>query len=238
MGGEGEPGWYFGYGANMATSVFIERRKISPLRAEVAWIPTHALCFNVQGIPYADPGNGGLRPLEAGCRNTRKAVHGVAYLLTKQDLKKVVLCEGGGIAYNVIQLDATLRRDESTIQVNTLMGRHNVTVADERLPSKRYMGVLLRGANEQSLPGWYQQRLAMQPTYEPGTSWWFRLGAKLFLWPWMRAGMITERLVYKYQGPEGHVPAWFLFIFDCLLWLMWAQHDFIYGPIFGRGDGR
>lgn len=138
------------------------------------------------------------------------------------------------------------------------MGRHNVTVADERLPSKRYMvcsepirenrcpnvnrlffkGVLTRGANEQSLPGWYQQRLAMQPTYEPGTSWWFRLGAKLFLWPWMRAGMITERLVYKYQGPEGHVPAWFLFIFDCLLWLMWAQHDFIYGPIFGRGDGR
>lgn len=90
--------WYFGYGANMAAAVFIERRKIAPLRTEVAYIPTHALCFNVQGIPYADPGNGGLRPLSSyktkGAPTNKDAVHGVAYLLTEEDLKKVVLSEG------------------------------------------------------------------------------------------------------------------------------------------------
>lgn len=99
-------------------------------------------------------------------------------------------------------------------------------------------GVLTRGANELNLPLWYQRRLAEQPIYQPKTGWWFRLGVVLFLWPWTRAAIITERLVYKHQGPDGHVPAWFLFIFDCLLWLMWAQHDYIHGPIFGRGDGR
>lgn len=87
-------GWYFAFGANMAASVFIERRKIRPLRTEVAQIPTHALCFNVLGIPYADPGNGSLRELQPGSTDAKAAVHGVAYLLTEEDLKRVVLSEG------------------------------------------------------------------------------------------------------------------------------------------------
>lgn len=98
MAQEEDASWYFGYGANMAASVFVERRQIKPLRAEGACIPTHALCFNVQGIPYADPGNGGLRPLslypDGEKKTTKDAVHGVAYLLTAEDLKKVVLSEG------------------------------------------------------------------------------------------------------------------------------------------------
>ncbi|KID73837.1 Glik, partial [Metarhizium brunneum ARSEF 3297] len=88
------PAWYFGYGANMAASVFIERRKIRPLRTEVAYIPSHALCFNVLGIPYVDPGNGGIRPLCPETTDPTACVHGVAYLLTPEDLKKVVLSEG------------------------------------------------------------------------------------------------------------------------------------------------
>ncbi|QPH11350.1 hypothetical protein C2857_003072 [Epichloe festucae Fl1] len=290
--------WYFGYGANMAASVFIERRKIRPLRTEAAYIPSHALCFNVLGIPYLDPGNGGIRPLvdqEKETADPKACVHGVAYLLTPDHLKKVVLSEGcvavpihvpihapihapihlslgpphegvshatssrdqlltkrnpvrsGGIAYNVVQLDAKLLQDGATIQVKTLIGRHNVDAESERLPSMRYIsgssvhltkGVLTRGANEQNLPQWYQQKLARQATYQPRKGWWFQLGVSLFLWPWTRAGIMTERLVYKFQGPDGHVPAWFLFIFDFLLRLLWAQHDYINGPIFGRGDGR
>lgn len=88
------PAWYFGYGANMAASVFIERRQIRPLRTEVAYIPSHALCFNVLGIPYVDPGNGGIRPLCPETTDPTACVHGVAYLLTPDDLKKVVLSEG------------------------------------------------------------------------------------------------------------------------------------------------
>lgn len=78
----------------MAASVFIERRKIRPVRTEVAYIPSHALCFNVLGIPYVDPGNGGIRPLCPETTDPTACVHGVAYLLTPDDLKKVVLSEG------------------------------------------------------------------------------------------------------------------------------------------------
>ncbi|KAG6276286.1 hypothetical protein E4U47_000139 [Claviceps purpurea] len=230
--------WYFGFGANMSASVFIERRKIRPLRTEAACIPTHALCFNVLGIPYMDPGNGGIRPLNPDDTDATACVHGVAYLLTSDDLKRVILSEGGGIAYQVARLNAKLLLDDSPIVVDTLIGRHNVDASNERLPSARYIGVLTRGANELNLPLSYQRRLAEQPIYQPKSGWWFQLGVALFLWPWTRAAIITERLVYKHQGPDGHVPAWFLFIFDCLLWLMWAQHDYIHGPIFGRGDGR
>lgn len=87
-------GWYFGFGANMAASVFIERRKIRPLRVEASCIPTHTLCFNVLGIPYAEPGNGGLRELPPDNNDPRAMVYGVAYLLTAEDLKRVVVIEG------------------------------------------------------------------------------------------------------------------------------------------------
>lgn len=42
-------GWYFAYGANMAASVLVTRRKIQPLRAEIVCIKSHALCFNIIG---------------------------------------------------------------------------------------------------------------------------------------------------------------------------------------------
>lgn len=31
---------------------------------------------------------------------------------------------------------------------------------------------------------------------------------------------------------------WFLTLVDIVLWLLWTYHDFLHGPIFGRGDGR
>ena len=58
--------WYFAYGSNMSASVFTTSRKIEPLQTEVACIKSHTLCFNIMGVPYSDPGMGGLRKIKDG----------------------------------------------------------------------------------------------------------------------------------------------------------------------------
>lgn len=67
-GGAGQ--WYFAYGANMDESVFVKRRQIQPRRTETARIDTHALCFNVAGVPYDDPGQGGREEADGTGKRT------------------------------------------------------------------------------------------------------------------------------------------------------------------------
>lgn len=82
--------WYFAYGSNMVSDVFVKRRRISPLRHESASIKTHKLCFNVMGVPYTEPAMGGIQKAEPG----DIPVYGVAYLLTEKDMHQVILSEG------------------------------------------------------------------------------------------------------------------------------------------------
>ncbi|KAJ5894542.1 hypothetical protein N7495_006233 [Penicillium taxi] len=82
--------WYFAYGSNMFSDVFIGRRKIQPLRSEVAVVKTHTLCFNIMGVPYTDPAMGGLCSAE----NQDLPVYGIAYLLSPDEMKKVIISEG------------------------------------------------------------------------------------------------------------------------------------------------
>lgn len=91
--------WYFAYGSNMLADVFISRRKISPLRSEVASIKGHTLCFNIMSIPYVDPAMGGIRRVEGKVDREAQglvadSVFGVAYLLTSEDLRRVIVTEG------------------------------------------------------------------------------------------------------------------------------------------------
>lgn len=225
--------WYFAYGSNMLDEVFVKRRQIQPLRHEIAVIQTHTLCFNVPGVPYADPAMGGIRPAEA----QDVPVYGIAYLLRPEDMNRVVLTEGGGIAYETQSLIATLQVDGSAVSVLTLVARRAVSRRLERLPSKRYMGLLIRGAHEKGLPEEYQQRLVGQPTFDVASNTRFRLGKRLFDGIWQRVATWIQRGVKRFQGSDGNVPTWFLRGFDCLLWTMWAHHDYVHCVLWGRGDG-
>ncbi|KAJ5797256.1 uncharacterized protein N7518_005796 [Penicillium psychrosexuale] len=202
------PMWYFAYGSNMLSDVFITRRKIQPLRSEVALVKTQTLCFNIMGVPYTDPAMGGLRPAE----EQDIPVYGIAYLLSPDDMRKVIISEGGGIAYKAEVFTATLQNDGSE-------------------------DLLIRGASEHSLPESYQKRLLSQQTFIPGQSCRFKVGKWLFDGFWQRVAYWIEKGVYKFKDGEGNVPPWFLVIFDFLLWTMWYYHDYVHSVIWGRGDG-
>lgn len=82
--------WYFAYGSNMLSDVFIKRRKVNPIQQQVAYIKTHTLCFNVMGMPYRDPAMGGIRE----AMENDLPVYGVAYWLTPEDMRQVIVSEG------------------------------------------------------------------------------------------------------------------------------------------------
>jgi len=84
--------WYFAYGANMLNETLVKKRGVQPLRQQAATIPSHTLCFNAMGVPYSEPGMGGLRKLQDRVRDL--PVHGVACLLSSKDMAQVILTEG------------------------------------------------------------------------------------------------------------------------------------------------
>ncbi|KAF4761498.1 hypothetical protein HAV15_006685 [Penicillium sp. str.  len=87
------------------------------------------------GMPYRDPAMGGIREARAD----DPPVYGVAYLLTPEDMRQVIASEGGGIAYKTEILTSILENESTSIPVTTLVARHNISLAYERLPSERYM---------------------------------------------------------------------------------------------------
>ena len=80
--------------------------------------------------------------------------------------------------------------------------------------------------------------LSSQPTFQTKDTWRYRLGSSLFLSFWLRVAGWIEIGVHMYKNADGHVPVWFLKIFDLLLWTMWGYHDYVHSKLFGRGDGR
>jgi hypothetical protein len=111
-----EPIWYFAYGSNIQVSV-LTRRGIKPLDIQPVVVPTHYLTFDIFGIPYTEPSFASIAPFPVGKKTTLHthdvtrdvpAVQGLAYLLVPADYRQLVISEGGGIAYNEIEVHALI----------------------------------------------------------------------------------------------------------------------------------
>lgn len=134
--------WYFCYGSNMASSTFIKKRQINPLRSEVAMIKDHVLSFSVLQMPYSEPAMAGIRRRTPNDdRNDVPHVIGVAYQLRKADWARIIATEGGGIAYTAAQMAATLIGIGHEPPIPVLVWTLVPTIPHslERLPSARYM---------------------------------------------------------------------------------------------------
>ena len=134
--------WYFAYGSNMCRAIFRDRRGMEPLEARVGWLADHRLCFN---IPVG-PGERGVANVEPapGAR-----VCGVAYLLTPESCERLDRSEGVHVELywrEPVELELV-----DGVRVAGFTYRSKRTT-DGRLPSPRYMGLLLDGAAEHGLP--------------------------------------------------------------------------------------
>lgn len=149
--------WYFAYGSNMRSSV-MSGRGIVPLAAMTVVVPTHVLTFDIFGIPYSEPSFASIAEVEHvdaadGKYSTtplsrihRPPVHGVAYLLSQEDHRRLVITEGGNVGYDVVELLAEVLGEDRSQNIES-PGKRQIVVQtlkakypwrSNRAPSARY----------------------------------------------------------------------------------------------------
>src|SRR5271170_6983541 len=102
----------------MSERSFLQRRGIRPLRSLVVHARGIQLAFNLPGIPYIEPRFANViilsdeekekchwNPESKNGKPWENGLVGVAYYITLKEMAKIVLTEGGGASYQVIQVD-------------------------------------------------------------------------------------------------------------------------------------
>ncbi|KAI6086514.1 hypothetical protein F4821DRAFT_238415 [Hypoxylon rubiginosum] len=235
--------WYFAYGSNMSSAKFTGGRGIEPIDVARVRIPGWALTMEIPGMPYSEPSFSSIAPRRD--TDAEKGISfdviGVAYLITQEQYRRVISSEGGGIAYRDICLVGEPVDEDDRAKVGyqimlrtlgTAMLRHPPPV-----PSQRYMNLLIEGGKEARLPSQYQQYLSHVPVYEPPNSSWTKLGALIFISIWGPVMSAMEKLTKESIQSDGNAPTWVILLVRWTVFVIWVVHDYLFAPIFGRGDG-
>nr|QPI70974.1 Glutamylcyclotransferase [Chaetomium cochliodes] len=112
-----KPLWYLGYGSNMR-SASMAGRNVTPLATKVVTVPTHYVTFDVFGIPYTEPCYASIEQFPDGESGQLHLVHrgeapvtvpplcGIAHHLTSSDFHRLLVTEGSGVVYDVVEVEA------------------------------------------------------------------------------------------------------------------------------------
>ncbi|RDW70937.1 hypothetical protein BP6252_07500 [Coleophoma cylindrospora] len=244
------PVWYFGYGSNMRASVMASR-SITPQNMLVVRVQSHVLTFDVFGFPYTEPSMASIaersqvhKGTTVLCHNELTdlpPVHGIAYLISREDYVRLVISEGGGVAYREVELEAEIIHDDPM-----LAGKKLVVLSLEAkypfrpnaTPSMRYLGLLINGAAEQKLPEDYQEYLKLLKSYRTPESNWTRFGGYVFLSFWKPILNKIVKYMKANTDSNGHCEQWIEKLIVYGYAAMWTTHNKLHCHLWGRGDGR
>mmetsp|Transcript_6048 Transcript_6048/g.9247 ORF Transcript_6048/g.9247 Transcript_6048/m.9247 type:complete len:317 (+) Transcript_6048:125-1075(+) len=182
--------WYISYGSNMSEEMFKGKRKISFEESRKCIIPGYTLSYDYDAYPFSEPCFATCVKQEDYIathiddptwpqhlrEEKRPDVHGVAFLITKEDFLRTLATEGGNGwndgtcgGYRISRVDAKSYNDTSCFPAVTLT--HLPT--DNRrpglwmnCPSQRYKGLVVNGAKNSGLDPAYIQWLEKQPSYD------------------------------------------------------------------------
>jgi hypothetical protein len=133
--------WYFAYGSNLDPDTFLGRRSMRPSEARCVSLAGFELVFD---LPVGK-GERGVANLRA-CEGAR--VHGVAYAIDAAQAEHLDRTEGVGLGYYV-RTAVVLDDGRGPLEAFTYTSARGVA---GRRPSRRYLGLLLRGARHHGLP--------------------------------------------------------------------------------------
>jgi gamma-glutamylcyclotransferase (GGCT)/AIG2-like uncharacterized protein YtfP len=137
--------WYFAYGSNLDPRTFLGRRRMRPAAVRTARLRGYRLVFD---LPIG-PGERAVANVEP---HPDSLIHGVAYQLSVE--QAAFLDQSEGVpqgAYRRIEVDLELG-DDSSLRAFTYESSRRT---GGRKPSRRYLGLLLHGAQHHGLaPEW------------------------------------------------------------------------------------
>jgi len=155
---------YFGFGSNMSIGS-LRAKGVEPLASQKAALPGWRLRFNVQHFFRHEGGVGNIE--KTG--NPRDRVLGVLHQCPDEALEKLDAAEAYGHGYDRIEVavesDDT-NRPQKTL-ATTYIGMPQF-IDERRLPSRRYLNILLAGARTAQLDETYIRALAEHPVHSPG----------------------------------------------------------------------
>jgi hypothetical protein len=93
------------------------------------------------------------------------------------------------------------------------------------------------GGNEAHLPLEYQRYLSNISVFNPPGSKWSRLGASIFVFLCGPVMLALEKLTTKSIQADGNAQSWVRSLVRWTMYIIWVVHDYLFAPIFGRGDG-
>ena len=133
---------YFAYGSNMNRAIFESGRGMRPIRAQPALLENYRLRFNLA----IGPGERGVANLES---QAGAQTWGVLYLITVEQSEHLDRTEGVPRgAYRRVLVSAVVDGSERIAAFTYQSNR----ISLGRKPSPRYLGLLIEGATQHSLP--------------------------------------------------------------------------------------
>jgi cation transport regulator ChaC len=145
--------WYFAYGSNLDRGTFLGRRRMQPLATAIGVLRDYELRFDLP-----------VGPGERGVANVAPQpgdeVWGALYRLSHADAVRLDATEGvGNGVYRRIDVEVLTPAGE---RVAAFTYRSEFS-RPGRKPSRRYLGLLLTGARELTLPEAWVARLRAWP---------------------------------------------------------------------------
>ena len=145
--------WYFAYGSNLDPGTFLGRRRMQPLVTTIGMLRDFELRFD---LPVG-PGERGVANLAP---RPGDHVWGALYQLTHADAERLDRTEGVG--KGIYRRLAVEVQTSEGAEIAAFTYRSEIS-RPERKPSRRYLGLLIAGARELSLPAEYVERLRSWP---------------------------------------------------------------------------
>ena len=166
--------YYFGYGSNMSLKYIQNRRGVFPTQSLPGRLKGYRLIMNMEGPAFIEPSFANITP------DKNDEVEGVIHLISKTELIKIINTEGEN--YEVT--DITIKTAEGNKRAKTLI--YTTANGIDIPPSRRYMKILIKAANDSGLSKEYIKRLESRPSvYYPILSEIYAI--RVLYWVWSRS---------------------------------------------------
>jgi len=147
--------YYFGYGSNLNLTSF-RAKGVEPLWYEPVVLQGWKLVFNVRHWFCHEGGVGNI----VATNNPQDEVHGLLYACKDEQLASLDLMESYGVAYDRIELE--FDTSAGRVKAKTYVGLP-AYLDNARLPTRRYLNILLNGAKAAGLKERYIEKLRHHP---------------------------------------------------------------------------
>lgn len=150
---------YFGYGSNI-NLISLRAKGVAPIHSEKGWLPGWKLRFNVQHWFRHEGGMGNIEPTG----DPADIVEGVLHTCEDDHLQSLDAMEAYGIGYD--RIEVTVQTNHGPVQALAYVGLADF-INDQCEPSRRYINIILKGAEAAGLSEEYIQKLRDTPLMTP-----------------------------------------------------------------------